>query len=286
MKILIIQEKGRHKENENFREALNFQRAFKRLKVDCVVWGLNYENFSTPFEEIQKDCDVIFLLENYEQTSWLPNLSSIKKLKVFWSIDSHCVLGNHVMMCKINKINIVLNAIESHMSAFKFQKTFYFPNAYPSDLIYPKKEIQKVYDIGFCGGDGNRINWINFLSNNTNFKRDNFVIGDSMVNALNSYKIHFNRNIDNDINYRTFETLGTKTFLLTNYTENLEKLFKIGKHLITYDSKEDLLNKINYYLNNEKERKKIEEEGYSHVIQFHTYDVRAKQFLEIIKLFK
>ena len=34
-----------------------------------------------------------------------------------------------------------------------------------------------------------------------------------MVDAINSYYIHFNRNIGDDINYRTFETTGCKTLL-------------------------------------------------------------------------
>jgi len=283
MKILIIQEKGRNVKNENFREALNIQRSLIKVDVECVVWGLNYDNFSIPFDEIQKDCDVILLLENYEQTPWLPNLTEVNKLKLFWSIDSHCVLGNHISICKKNKIDIILNAIESDSSAFKKHKTYYFPNAYPSDLIYHKPEIIKKYDVGFCGGDGNRTGWINFLAQNINFKRDNFVIGDEMVDAINSYRIHFNRNIANDINYRTFETVGMKTLMLTNYTENLENLFDIGKHLVTYDSQQDLLDKVNYYIKNEDERKVIEEAGYNHVIKHHTYDVRVLELLDIIK---
>lgn len=77
-----------------------------------------------------------------------------------------------------------------------------------------------------------------------------------MVNVINSFKIHFNRNMVYDINYRTFETLGCKIFLLTNYTENLEKLFNIGEHLVTYTSKQDLLQKVNYYLGNPQLREK------------------------------
>ena len=64
MKILIIQEKGRHLKNQNFREALNLDRALKRLNVESIVWGLNYDNFSIPFDEISIDCDSIILLED------------------------------------------------------------------------------------------------------------------------------------------------------------------------------------------------------------------------------
>ena len=54
MKILIIQEKGRHEKNWMFRESLSIQRALTKLNIESTVWGLNYDNFSTPFWEIEK----------------------------------------------------------------------------------------------------------------------------------------------------------------------------------------------------------------------------------------
>jgi hypothetical protein len=80
--------------------------------------------------------DVIVLLENYEIQGWIPDLSNVNKLKLFWSIDSHCALGSHVMTCQKHKIDIVLNAIESDQKPFqKKSKTYYFPNAYPDDMF-------------------------------------------------------------------------------------------------------------------------------------------------------
>ena len=66
MKILIIQENGRHLENREFRECFNLQRALLRKNIDTIVWGLGHDNFNTPFQQIIKDIDVIILLENYE----------------------------------------------------------------------------------------------------------------------------------------------------------------------------------------------------------------------------
>jgi spore maturation protein CgeB len=279
MKILIIQEASRHAKNINFRESLNFQRAFTKIGIDSVVWGLNFPNYKISFEEISKDCDVLFLIENYNN-GWLPNLSSFKGLKIFWSIDSHCVPQEHLMTCLNNKMNIVLNAIESHSRYFRNFKTFYLPNAYPNDIIGYLPNVKKIHDVGFCGNYVNRKDWIDFIPK---MKKDIFVIGTDMVKAINSYKIHFNRNMSNDINYRTFETLGCKTMLLTNETENLNKLFEIGKHLDIYTSKEDLLEKINFYLKNDKLREEITESGYIYVQKNHTYVNRAEQILNIIK---
>jgi len=276
MKILIIQEQGRHEKNRKFRESLNFKRAFDKLNIDSVVWGLNYSNI--PFEEISEDCDALLCIENYN-SGWLPNMKDFKGLKLFWSIDSHVVPQQHALICSNNNFEVVLNAIESHSRFFKKQKCYYLPNAYPSDLIDYKPEIEKIHNVGFCGNYVNRKDWIDSIPN---IKNDIFVIGDDMVNAINSYKIHFNRNMSDDLNYRTFETLGCNTFLLTNKTENLENLFDIGKHLDIYTSKEDLFDKITYYIENEEIRKKISEEGYKYVKENHTYFNRAQQIIEII----
>lgn len=279
MKILIIQESGRHDKNRTFRESLNFQRAFSKIGIESVVWGLNYPNYNISFDDISKDCDVCLLIENYDN-GWLPNISKFKGLKIFWSIDSHMILQHHLMTCVTNKIDIVLNSIESHQKYFSGRfKTYYLPNAYPDDLIDFKPEIDKKYDVGFCGNIINRGDWIDTVPN---IHKDIFVIGDDMINAINSYKIHFNRNIADDINYRTFETLGCKTFLLTNKTENLDKLFNIGEHLDVYTSKQDLLNKVNYYLSNDDIRNRIAENGYNHVKKNHTYVNRAQRIVDII----
>lgn len=279
MRILIIQECGRHEKNKNFRESLNFQRAFTRLNIESTVWGLNYPNFNIPFDKFSKDYDVVLLIENYNN-GWLPNISNFKGLKLFWSIDSHMIPREHLMTCNNNKIDIVLNAIESHQVYFNKFKTYYLPNAYPDDIIDYKPEIEKKYDVGFCGNIITRGEWIDSVPN---INKDVFVIGDDMVNAVNSYKIHFNRNLADDINYRTFETLGCKTFLLTNKTENLDKLFNIGEHLDIYTSKQDLLEKVNYYLSNDEMRNRISESGYNHVRKNHTFVNRAEVILKIIE---
>ena len=278
MKILIIQEAGRHEKNRNFRESLNFQRAFTKLNIESTVWGLNYPDFNIPFDRFSKDYDVVLLIENYNN-GWLPNISNFKGLKLFWSIDSHMIPREHLTTCVSSKIDIVLNAIDSHQRYFSKFKTYYLPNAYPDDLIDYNSNIKKTVDVGFCGNIISRQEWIDSIPN---IRKDIFVIGNDMVNTINSYKIHFNRNLADDLNYRTFETLGCKTFLLTNKTENLENLFTIGEHLDIYNSKQELLDKVKFYLSNDELRNKISESGYNHVRKNHTFVNRAEEILKII----
>ena len=143
-------------------------------------------------------------------------------------------------------------------------------------------ELEKIHDIGFCGNINNRGGWLNEIKKYYNLKLDEFVIGEDMVRAINSYKIHFNRNISDDLNYRTFETLGCKTFILTNETPGLSDLFDVGKNIVTYSNEWDLLDKINYYLKNSNERNAITESGYKHVLENHTYFKRMESLIKII----
>lgn len=284
MKIVIIQEAGRHDKNKDFRESLNLHRSLSKIDgVESKVWGLNYPDFDTQFSEIEEWSDVIFIIENYTST-WLPikEISESNKLKIFWSIDSHCVLQQHQYLCQLLKIDILLNSTESYIPNYNglVKKSYWFPNAYPDDLMKPL-DIEKTIDIGFCGNVLNRGHIIDSLDK-YGIRKDIFVIGDDMVNAINSYKIHLNCNISNDINYRTFETCGCKTMLLTNYTPGLERLFDIGKEIVVYTSIEDLDNKVKYYLENDNERNIIAEAGYQRSKREHTYFERSKKLVEII----
>mgnify|MGYP000376251233 FL=1 len=282
MKILIIQENGRHLENREFRECFNLQRALLRKNVDTIVWGLGHDNFNTSFQQIIKDIDVIILLENYESNGWLPDLSNINKLKIFWSIDSHMVLMNHITTVVKNKIDIVLNAIESHQNYFKTSKTFYFPNAYPSDLISPIDGIDKNTFLGFCGSLLNRSEILDKLENKFGLKKDIWKLGNEMIKTINGYKIHFNKTLSNDINYRIFETMGCNTLILTNHTENINTFFNDMENIVIYNNETELFEKLNILLSDNDLIKKISNSGYKLVKNNHTYDNRADVLLKII----
>ena len=283
--ILMVQERGRHAANWQFRESENFRRAFTKLGVKCEVWGLGQPTFTTSFEEIVKDYDVVFVMENYDQQQWLPDFSKVNKLKVFWSIDSHCVLGQHVYFSKISKFDIHLNSTEGYLKHFTrhSSKCLWFPNAYPDDLIDHRPQVQKVHDLGFCGSMiSDRVQWLDTIKQHVPVHRDVFVIGDAMVNALNSYKIGLNKTLADDINYRVFETLGAKTLLLTNIVPKMDQLLTPDKHMVIYQSLPELIEKARYYLEHPDKAMEIAAAGYDHVRSHHTYCERSKQFLVLI----
>ena len=99
-----------------------------------------------------------------------------------------------------------------------------------------------------------------------------------MVEAINKYKCHFNLNISNDINFRSFETIGCGTLLLTNYNPQYEELgFIDGENCFMYSDPNSLIEKINYIKNNDTNE--IAKNGYE-LSTKNTYLERVKMLLD------
>ncbi|UCF94867.1 MAG: FkbM family methyltransferase [Desulfobacterales bacterium] len=281
VRILIIQENGRHARNREFRECFALQRALAHAGVVADIWGKGHANFEQPFKDFVARYDAIISLENYD-SGWHPHLAGVKLPKAFWCIDAHTGVSRYLDFVRRNRFDIVFSSTEYFADLFKTiaGKTIWLPNAYDSFLIDRLYNVHKTVPLGFCGNTVNRRDWIDYLQKRWGLRHAEMVIGPDMVRAINSYQIHWNRNASIDINYRTFETLGCGTFLLTNYTPGLEKLFTIGEHLVVYNDREDLDQKITYYQTHSAERLQIARNGYEHVRKHHKYIHRAQKILE------
>ncbi len=85
------------------------------------------------------------------------------------------------------------------------------------------------------------------------------------------------------LNYRVFEVLASRGFLLTDDLEDIERNFLVSKELETYKDVYDLLDKTEFYLNNVNIAQKIATIGFTNVYKRHSYTARAKTILEKLK---
>lgn len=80
---------------------------------------------------------------------------------------------------------------------------------------------------------------------------------------------------------RMLRILGSGTFCLSHHYSGIEQDYIPGKHLDTFNSIEDLIKKINYYLENEEERNKIAKTGNELVLNRNTFTHMVKNILEL-----
>lgn len=109
---------------------------------------------------------------------------------------------------------------------------------------------------------------------------------ESMPAVFRYSKINLNislRSIRSGIPLRAFDIMGAGGFLLTNYQADFFDYFQPGEDFVYYESEADLLNKIDYYLTHEEERRQIARNGHDKVKQHHTFRHRVEEMLEIIK---
>lgn len=104
-----------------------------------------------------------------------------------------------------------------------------------------------------------------------------------MPKVFHISKINLNissRSIETGIPQRIWDILSVGGFCLTNYQPELEDYFEIGKDLEVFHDLDELEEKIDYYLKNEKMRIRIAMNGYKKVRNKHNYQERMKYVLQ------
>ncbi len=88
-------------------------------------------------------------------------------------------------------------------------------------------------------------------------------------------------------NPRTFEIAACKSFQLIDALEDLGNSFRIGEEIITFNSLDNLVSRLHYYLAEDEEREQIATAAYKKVLGQHTIDHRIQKMIEILsaKLF-
>ncbi|MBM7622082.1 spore maturation protein CgeB [Bacillus tianshenii] len=107
-----------------------------------------------------------------------------------------------------------------------------------------------------------------------------------VLNTHRPYNLKYNQNhlgiIGRCINNRTFDVAACGAFQLIEHKEDLSKHFIEGEEIVSFRGFEDLMNKTDYYLDNEEERKAIASRARFRVLKEHTIHNRLKAMLSIL----
>ncbi len=196
--------------------------------------------------------------------------------------------------------NLILTSTDAYKTFFELNgvETFINPNGFDERILNEIGECEKENDVTFVGGLGNRY-WakrtecVNYFAGKIDFKwwgycgnkypeghpikksNQGITSGLDMLRIYKKSRIVFNDYGEiaenTGVNQRMFEVLGIGTFLLTREATNFRKNFP-ENIFVTFRDEKDCLDKINYFLKNEKEREEIASAGQKYILENYRYE--------------
>lgn len=266
-------------------EAWNLQ----NLKLPIVDQDIPVDfipDFDLIYPQIKSNFEPDLLLWIESVFGYFPqNLHKLKIPKACYLIDNHLNLEWHLKWAQL--FDYVFIAQIEYIDAFKSagcKNVYWLPLGCDTE-IHKKTTETKLYDVGFVGSvfpGTRREKLLNKINEKINVHYERCFWLD-MSDVFSKSKIVFNNAINNDLNMRLFEVMSTGSFLLTDLAKNSAQdiLFTDKVDYGLYED-DNIIDKVLYYLNNEKEREEIAKNGQRKVHKAHQYAHRADDLLNVI----
>jgi spore maturation protein CgeB len=269
----IVQE-GVQKTNEDLIELVEKEKPYYLL---WIAFGEYYEIQENTFEIIRKkgtkiigwffDDDIRF---DYYSKWWIPYIDFVITSDINNGVEKYQKLG----ITSFFAVPDVWDAVERDWLKKPEKYDVSFVGTIYLDREQYLTELEKAGIKVKIFGIGTQ----RYLS----FQEIKNIFWESKIN-LNFSKTPNNQKLT--IKGRIFNVPLSGGFLLTEYFPGLEKFFEINKEVVCFKNKEELLEKVKYYLFQEKERKKIAQAGWKRAInEYDSYHILLKIFERIEKI--
>ncbi len=221
------------------------------------------------------------------------NISMDDKIPDLWSYINGHRMGSVGL---IKGLDLVLTTSPEACLWYKIEScpVVYWLLASDPSMFYPRGE--KIYDIVFVGGKyGERgklvekimsagisveafgPGWPNGFINAEKIAE---VFGKAKI-ILGSGYVAYNKDILT-IKLRDFDAPMAGALYITNRNPDLLRIFREGKEIECYDTVEECIQKIKFYLSNPEKLKAVAEAGLKNARENHTWEKRISQALEKI----
>lgn len=116
---------------------------------------------------------------------------------------------------------------------------------------------------------------------------DVYVAEQEKAKAFNAAKVVLNTVSYAEIagvNCRLFEAAGCGAFQIADWKPALAELFEPEREIVTFHTRRELKERVDYYLARTKERQDIADRAYARAHREHTYEMRLKKMFQILGL--
>ncbi len=278
----------------------------------------NINIFSATYSDLLSLCKKIknFILIVIDGQRIMPSIisaaKSFSRVSILWCFDDPYVRNTTK---KYERIFDFIFTNDKNSVNFYSTPAFYLPLG--SDLYTKSEKINYEWDIFFCGSAWqNRPELIDFIIQkfpdskfaiNMPYKRgikskkltsnlplSSYIFGLSYEEYINIARkslvtLNFSRRNNNELSVfgpgpRIFELSGNRAFqIVDNITDELAYFYALGLEIINFDSPDELVKKINFFLSNNSERESVIEKSFQRTLNDHTYDKRISTIFTAIK---
>ncbi|MBD3169712.1 MAG: glycosyltransferase [candidate division Zixibacteria bacterium] len=168
--------------------------------------------------------------------------------------------------------------------------SYVYPNRIDKD-VYRKMKVKKEYDVNFIGSlTPRREEFLNYIMEKTNYEVNFTTTYDieEQVRIFNESRINLHINfapyhLETTVNLRVFDVLSCGCFMLSEGVEH-DEMFKDGEHLAFFKpgDKDDMVQKIDYYIKNSRERNSIAKQGRKYLHENYSVDDTVLALLDAI----
>ena len=289
------------------------EKIFYKLKLPLDIDNINKRLIN---EVKHFNPEVLFIIKgNLIKPSTLRSIKNINPniILISWSLDDMYASHNRSLYYK-NGLNLYDHIFTTksynltELNSLGAKKVHFLYQAYSNIYHIPCKQCENSkykFDVLFIGtAEKERIDSLNYLAQNgikiniygggwnkvnKTTLHNNLVIneydliGSDYADAISCSKISlcFLRKINRDLHTsRSIEIPACKGFMIAERTNEHLDLFEENKEAVYFSNDCELLEKVKYYLENEKERLSISNNGYNKCVKKdYSYDNMVKKIL-------
>lgn len=248
-------------------------------------------------DEKNHSCDISFVGSLYNEEH---NLYDRLKVKLTEKNDDYTIgyldglMKSQLMIYGYNLIEDCLRddilANMEHAMKFQIESDSFATTRYVYSNYFLCRKITSMERINLLTAISNHFNTSLYtfnpeikIGNATNKGPVDFYLDMPKVFKLSKINLNITlKSIKTGIPLRAMDIMGSGGFLLSNYQEDFFDYFEADKDFVFYGSKDELIDKADYYLRHEEERKAIAMSGYQKVSTEHNYFVKLKAMLDIV----